>query len=117
MKKNSNIMRVRYGFIITLLALFMLFLGVYIGSRRMAQVEAQGYVQERQKFYTCIDIKEGDTLWSLAEEYMTEEYTDRESYMDEVREMNDLTGSMIQAGTTLLIPYYGESEVQTAHLH
>lgn len=114
MKKSANRINFRYGFVVALLAICMLFLGVFIGSRRMAEVEAQGYYPERQKFYTSIEVEEGDTLWAIADEYMTEEYEDREAFMDEVREMNNLTGSIIRTGSTLLVPYYGEVGPQMA---
>lgn len=109
MKKNTNRLHVGYGFVVTLLAICMLFLGVFIGSKKVAQVEAQTSLQNREKFYTSIVVKEGDTLWSLADEYMTRDYEDRDAFMDEVRQMNDLTGSVIHSGSTLLIPYYADA--------
>lgn len=117
MKKNMSIINFRYGFLVILLAICMLFLGIYIGSHRMASVEAQKFVQDRQKRYTCIDVEEGDTLWKIAGEFMTEEYQNRDMLIEEIREMNHITGSMIRAGSTLLIPYYGESSAETVISH
>ena len=108
MNRRLNRLRMGYGFVLVLLAVCMLFLGVYIGSSRVAQVEAKGTESNREKYYTSILVEEGDTLWSIADEYMTSEYTDRDSFMDEVREMNHLTGSVIHADSTLLIPYYAD---------
>lgn len=109
MRKNTNRLQVGYGFVVVLLAVCMLFLGVYIGSRKVAQVEAKGSAPEREKLYTTVLVEEGDTLWSLADEYMSFEYNDREEFMDEVRDMNHLTGSIIHSGSTLLIPYYADA--------
>ena len=106
MRRSANRLPVGYGFVLVLLAVCMLFLGVYIGSRRVSQVEAKGNEIHREKYYTAITVEQGDTLWSIADEYMTSEYTDRDSFMDEVREMNHLTGSIIHADSTLLVPYY-----------
>ena len=106
MNRRVNRLRIGYGFVLVLLAVCMLFLGVYIGSSRVAQVEAKTADWNIEKYYTSILVEEGDTLWSIADEYMTSEYEDRDSFMDEVREMNHLTGSIIHAGSTLLIPYY-----------
>lgn len=106
MRRNVNRLQFGYGFVLVLLAICMLFLGVYIGSRRVAQVEAKGTETNRDKFYTTILVEEGDTLWAIADEYMTEEYESRDSFMEEVRKMNHLTGSIIHAGNTLLIPYF-----------
>jgi hypothetical protein len=58
------------------------------------------------KYYTCIDIQDNDTLWNIADEYMTEEYKDRNSYINEVKFINDLTDDKLYSGATLIIPYY-----------
>ena len=108
MKRTANRLHVGYGFLLVLLAICMLFLGVYIGSSRVAQVEAKGNAPEREKLYTTILVEEGDTLWSIADEYMTFEY-DRDTFMDEVRDMNHLTGSIIHSGSNLLVPYYADA--------
>lgn len=109
MKKRVNRLQFGYGFLAALLAVCMLFLGVYIGSRQLSQVEAQENTEAREKYYTSIQVEDGDTLWNIAEEYMTEDFEDRDSFMNEVRQMNNLTGSIIRSGDILLIPYYAES--------
>lgn len=55
--------------------------------------------------YTSIQVSEGDTLWSIAEEYRGETYPDHASYMQAVREINHLNGDQIHAGVYLTIPY------------
>ena len=59
-----------------------------------------------KKYYKCITIEEGDTLWDIANEYKTEEYASTQDYIDEVLAMNNLNTDMIVDGTNLLIPYY-----------
>lgn len=59
------------------------------------------------KYFTSITVESGDTLWSIAEEYMTEEYSSVDEYIDEVVYTNNLNNeSDIKAGTNLLVPYY-----------
>lgn len=59
------------------------------------------------KYYTSIQVQQGDNLWNIAEEYMTEEYSSVQDYIDEVVYTNNLKHeSDIEAGTYLLIPYY-----------
>lgn len=59
------------------------------------------------KYFTSITVESGDTLWSIAEEYMTEEYASVNEYVDEVVYTNNLSDeSDIKAGTHLLVPYY-----------
>ena len=59
-----------------------------------------------KKYYKCITIEEGDTLWDIANEYKTEEYASTQDYIDEVLVMNNLNTDVIVDGTNLLIPYY-----------
>ena len=58
-----------------------------------------------KKYYKCITIEEGDTLWDIANEYKTEEYASTQDYIDEVLAMNNLNTDVIVDGTNLLIPY------------
>lgn len=59
-----------------------------------------------EKYYTCITIEEDDTLWTIAEEYCTEEYDSYQEYIDEVKFINDLTDDTLYYGGKLVIPYY-----------
>lgn len=59
-----------------------------------------------QKYFICIEICEGDTLWSIADTYISEEYSNVEEYVDEIKELNDLNDNKIYCGATLVVPYY-----------
>ena len=56
------------------------------------------------KYYTSIRVSSGATLWDIAKEYRTEEYSD----ISEVREINHLSSNQITDGMYLCIPYYSE---------
>ncbi len=61
------------------------------------------------KYYTSVTVEAGETLWGLADRYIDYEYySDRNSYMDEVRSINHLDGddSALTAGQILILPYY-----------
>lgn len=58
------------------------------------------------KYYTSIEIEAGDSLWSIASEYMTEEYDSVQEYVDEVKALNGLVDDKIHSGQYLTIPYY-----------
>lgn len=86
-------------------AVIIFLLGFFMGANNMNQVEARDY-KETQKYYTSVEVEAGDTLWSIADEYMTAEYGSRDEFMNEVRQMNHITGSGIRCGSTILVPYY-----------
>lgn len=58
------------------------------------------------KYYTSIEVEKGDTLWSIANEYMSAEYDSVQAYIDEVKELNRLGADDIHSGQYLMIPYY-----------
>ena len=59
------------------------------------------------KYYAQIEIQKGDSLWSLAGEYMEHgPYESRKDYMEEVAEINQLSSTTIYEGQALIVPYY-----------
>lgn len=66
-------------------------------------------VKTSYKYYKSITISNNDTLWSIAEEYMDEDYYDSvNDYVDEVIRVNTLPNDTICYGQHLIIPYYDE---------
>ena len=62
--------------------------------------------EQSYKYYTSISVAYGDTLTSIAGEYMDEHYT-LEEYISEVRQINHLSeDASIDAGSYLVVPYY-----------
>lgn len=59
------------------------------------------------KYYTSIQIEDGDSLWSIAQEYSNVEmYADYDAYISEVKQLNHMTGEDIHSGQYLIVPYY-----------
>ncbi len=68
--------------------------------------------QEKPK-KTCLQVlhrhrdPEGESLWDIANEHMTEEYDSPKTYIKEVKSINSLTDvDKIYAGQRIVIPYY-----------
>lgn len=61
---------------------------------------------ENYKYYTSIQVKQGDSLWSIAGNYISADYTDMNDYIDEIKDLNHLNSDAIHAGEYLLVPYY-----------
>lgn len=55
---------------------------------------------------TSVQIEEGDSLWSLASEYYTEEFSSITNYIAEIKRMNGLSSDTLYAGCYILIPQY-----------
>lgn len=86
-------------FTVTILSIFMFYTGPVLNARAE---------HVNTKYFTTIEVKSGDTLWDIAQEYRTAEYSGMEAYIDEVREINHIIGDEITSGCYLTIPYYAE---------
>ena len=108
--EEVTIMRSKSRHIIIFFVVFIIGIALFFfftGRRGANEVEARNTdLSESKKYFTSIEIEEGDTLWEIADQYITSEYKDKDEYIEEVKEMNHITGSIIQTGSTLLIPYY-----------
>ncbi len=58
------------------------------------------------KTITCVQIEAGDTLWSIANSYYSEECGSMEDYIQEIKKSNGLKSNTIHRGAYLIIPYY-----------
>jgi len=62
----------------------------------------------RYKYFKSIEIANGQTLWSIAKDYISEEYNTMGEYIQELKDMNGLTSDEIHAGQNLVVTYYEE---------
>lgn len=56
-----------------------------------------------EKYYTQIMVEEGDSLWSIALEYMPADYDDINDYIKDIKRLNHISGETIMAGYSLTI--------------
>ncbi len=87
-----------------LLALFLFVLG----ASCLVSHAIKGFAKEEHatyKYYTSIMVESGDTLWSIASEYHSEDVS-IEDYMYEVQQLNGLTDGQLHQGAYITIPYY-----------
>ena len=59
-----------------------------------------------QKNYKSIVIEHGDSLWSIADEYCTVDSVDKQTYIDELMQVNNLKSENIQSGQYLIVISY-----------
>jgi len=66
---------------------------------------------ERTKLVTSVEIKKGDTLWSIASDYMTDEYDDLIEYIEEIKDSNGMISDTIHIGNYIIIPYFADASL------
>jgi hypothetical protein len=67
----------------------------------------------RFKYYKCIIVPSGASLWSISVEYMDENHYDSVTeYMNEMMHINRLTQEdTLRTGQYLILPYYSEEYI------
>ena len=109
-KKRQRELREKRPFFITgvvlIISLLCISFFLYFGD---SVVEAQEPTTDIQ--YKVVEIKAGDSLWSIAKEKMSDElnhsgFTDIYQYIHEIKKCNNMKSNQINAGCYLMVPYY-----------
>ncbi|MCI8301095.1 MAG: LysM peptidoglycan-binding domain-containing protein [Lachnospiraceae bacterium] len=107
--KNRNIIlflqKLRYNLFLNI-CVFVILSIMMIGSIFFSGKNIDTDHTDINKYYTSLEIKKGDTLWSIASEYGIDAYSDLQTYVAEVKALNNLKGDTIHSGQFLVIPYY-----------
>ena len=104
MKKRRQLAKRRM--ILLLAALFVITVGSIVCGSIFSSAKDPATDIPQYKYYKSITIEQGDSLWSIAEEYCTDAYEDTREYVDELKELNSLTSDIIHEGQHLLVAYY-----------
>ena len=104
-KNRAYVCQIQRYFIISFLAVVLTILGVILGSNLLASSQSKASNEmNTYKYYTSIEVQKGDTLWTIAQQYADDD-ADYASYIEEVKEMNQLTSDTIHAGEYLTVSY------------
>lgn len=88
--------------------LIILCLGVSLGFDFVGTENEQADKSSGHKYYKSIELKSGDTLWTIAQRYMDECYDSAEDYIEELISINGLSSDEIYEREFLMISYYGK---------
>ena len=70
-------------------------------------VKTHASVSGATKYYKSVTIMPGDTLWSIAEEYMDPmQYKDARDYIRELRQINSIGSDSINSGCYIVVACY-----------
>ncbi|MBP5304611.1 MAG: LysM peptidoglycan-binding domain-containing protein [Lachnospiraceae bacterium] len=61
---------------------------------------------KREKYIAKVYVEYGDSLWSIASENFSSEYSDTAELVEEIKKINHLYSDKIIAGEYILVPYY-----------
>ena len=92
--------------VIFIIGIILVSLIILLGSSIRA-FASSGQQEEYHKYYTCITLQNGDTLWDLADDYVIEGVMSRQDFIKEACRLNHISSSsVLKSGDTLAIAYY-----------
>lgn len=108
-KKRQRELREKRPFFITEAVLIISLLSVcfflYFGDRVVKAQESANDIQ-----YKVVEIKDGDSLWSIAKENMDNTndsgFINIYQYIHEIKRCNNMKSNQVNAGCYLMVPYY-----------
>lgn len=108
-KKRQREFREKRPFFITGAVLIISLLSVcfflYFGDRVVKAQESANDIQ-----YKVVEIKDGDSLWSIAKENMDNTndsgFINIYQYIHEIKRCNNMKSNQVNAGCYLMVPYY-----------
>lgn len=97
--------------------LIMLTLTVLLGSHfcghsLMNVLAGEVGTPSLEKYYTSIEIKNGDSLWSIAGRYAENSGMTTAQYVRELKSMNRLKEDTIHSGQHLTVAYFVQSQAK-----
>ena len=98
--KSERIVRNRKIMLIVAIAVTLLFSFIFFSNRAAAETNREVYT-----YYTSYEIQPGDTLWSIADQFIGPDFTDKQDFIDNIKSINHLTSDNITAGNYLVIEY------------
>ena len=107
LRKRETVVR-RQKKLLAITVLIVVTLGILLGTSMNALASSKADVASYNKYYTSIRIEAGDTLWTIADEYISDLNIDKQEYIAEICAINDICENEIHAGDYVVIAYYSQ---------
>lgn len=106
-RRQREAVQMRISFLFcSIIAVFM-FCSILFGTIHTQAAPAE----TTHKYYTSIEVESGDTLWEIAGEYISDEYSSMNEYITEICSINHISKDEIRAGQCLVLPYYSTEAI------
>ena len=107
LRKREAIVRKQKG-LLAIAIILIVALGILLGSSVNALASSDKDVASYNKYYVSIRIESGDTLWTIADEYVDGFNLSKADYIAEVCQINGISEDHIHAGDYIVVPYYSQ---------
>lgn len=107
LRKREAVVR-RQKKLLAIVILVFVSLGILLGTTISAQASSEADVASYNKYYTSVRIEAGDTLWTIADEYIEDLNIDKQEYINEICTINNICEDEIHAGDYVVVAYYSQ---------
>lgn len=94
-------------FLIKCILIFSMLIATLCVTRLIVKASDKAGIPAQSKYYTSITVQDHDTLWDLAQQYNPGDIS-RTVFINEIKQMNNMTSDTIYSGQSLLIYYYSD---------
>ena len=105
-KREAVVRRQRSALAIAII--LVVTLGILLGSSINALASSDKDISSYNKYYVSIRVESGDTLWTIADEYVEGFNLSKIDYIQEVCQINGISEDNIKAGDHIVVPYYSQ---------
>ena len=107
LQKREAVVRIQRS-IFAIAIILIISLGILLSTSINAMASGKGDVASYNKYYKSIRIEAGDTLWSIADEYIADLNINKQDYIREICELNGIYEDEIRTGDYVVITYYSK---------
>ena len=107
LRKREAVVRRQRG-VLAITIILIISLGVLLGTGIRAMASSEKDISSYNKYYVSIRIESGDTLWTIADEYIDGFNLKKADYIAEICQINEISENDIHAGDYIVVPYYSQ---------
>ena len=107
LRKREAIVRRQRG-LLAVAIILVVALGILLGTSMNALASSDKDIASYNKYYVSIRVESGDTLWTIADEYIDGFNIEKSDYIEEVCQINEISKNEIHAGDYIVVPYYSQ---------
>lgn len=107
LRKREAVVRRQRGLLAVVVILIVAF-GILLGTSINALASSEKDIASYNKYYVSIRIESGDTLWTIADEYVEGFNLSKSDYITEVCQINGISEDNIHAGDYIVVPYFSQ---------
>ena len=107
LSRREAVVRRQKGLLAIVVIIFVA-LGILLGTSMNALASSDKDIASYNKYYVSICVESGDTLWTIADEYIDGFNLEKSDYIAEVCQINGISEDNIHAGDYIIVPYYSQ---------